>query len=389
MPISSTRPEDFFHLRNSSSPAAHPPRAAPGTLAALFRIMTNSNSATKNSSEVSISEERMSARTAACVSLSIIAHCSLLIGMMIAPQKLTQEIKNIAGGDQKPAGAPAVELVSTPTEAAIVVDSQVDTQVDKQSDIVQPVVAVAKAPAAKPVKTVALPAKKESTAARVTPAPAPVIEVPQDKPEAKDEMKDETSTVESAAPEAVAEKPTEEATEETQAPVVSDSKESAEESVATPTTSAVAAEPEQEQSETPQPVAAKSAAAQTTSARAQPAAEAIGTGAGPGVGEPIRNASELRPLPGNPQPVYPARDRLLRKEGTALVIGKVTPEGRIADVKLERSSGSAQMDSASLQAFRSWRFQAGQEGWVRQPFQFRLVGAAREIPAQLGNTLKR
>ena len=337
--------------------------------------MTNSNSATKNSSEVSISEERMSARTAACVSLSIIAHCSLLIGMMIAPQKLTQEIKNIAGGDQKPAGAPAVELVSTPTEAAIVVDSQVDTQVDKQSDIVQPVVAVAKAPAAKPVKTVALPAKKESTAARVTPAPAPVIEVPQAKPEAKDEMKDETSTVESAAPEAVAEKPTEEATEETQAPVVSDSKESA-------------AEPEQEQSETPQPVAAKSEA-QTTSAQAQPAAEAIGTGAGPGVGEPIRNASELRPLPGNPQPVYPARDRLLRKEGTALVIGKVTPEGRIADVKLERSSGSAQMDSASLQAFRSWRFQAGQEGWVRQPFQFRLVGAAREIPAQLGNTLKR
>lgn len=116
--------------------------------------------------------------------------------------------------------------------------------------------------------------------------------------------------------------------------------------------------------------------------------EGDGTSAG-AIAGPIRDASELKALPGNPNPVYPARDRLAHKEGTAVVLGRVSADGRVTEVSVERSSGSANMDSASLQAFRSWRFQGGQQGWVRKPFQFRLVGDAKEVPAPLGKSLQR
>lgn len=114
--------------------------------------------------------------------------------------------------------------------------------------------------------------------------------------------------------------------------------------------------------------------------------QGTGTGAGTAIG-PIRDASELRALPGNPNPVYPVRDRLARKEGTTIILGRVTPDGRVSDLTVQKSSGSQEMDAASIQAFRSWRFQAGQQGWVRKPFQFRLVGAAKEVPAPLGKSL--
>lgn len=117
--------------------------------------------------------------------------------------------------------------------------------------------------------------------------------------------------------------------------------------------------------------------------------EAGGTPAAVAAMGPIRDASELRALPGNPNPVYPARDRLTRKQGTTVILGRVSPDGRVTELKLERSSGSSQMDAASMQAFRNWRFQAGQQGWVRKPFQFRLVGDAKEVPAPLGKTMTR
>ncbi|CAN5725223.1 hypothetical protein BH10BDE1_BH10BDE1_29750 [soil metagenome] len=104
---------------------------------------------------------------------------------------------------------------------------------------------------------------------------------------------------------------------------------------------------------------------------------------------PIRDASELKALNGNPNPVYPPRDRLAHKEGTAVILGRVSPDGRVVEATIEKSSGSQNMDNASIQAFRGWRFQAGQQGWVRKPFQFRLVGEAKEIAAPLGKGLKR
>lgn len=117
--------------------------------------------------------------------------------------------------------------------------------------------------------------------------------------------------------------------------------------------------------------------------------ETKGTGSGTVIAGPIRDASELKALPGNPNPVYPARDRFNRKQGTTFVLGRVMPDGRIGQVVLEKSSGSPSMDAESAKAFRNWRFQPGQQGWVRKPFQFRLVGEAKEVPAPLGKQLKR
>lgn len=102
------------------------------------------------------------------------------------------------------------------------------------------------------------------------------------------------------------------------------------------------------------------------------------------IGVEIRDASELAALPGNPKPSYPAQDRLRKYEGKAVLVGRVGADGRMSQVLVERSSGSKAMDSSAIEAFKRWRYRPGQQSWVRQPFQFRLIGEATEIPARLG-----
>lgn len=102
------------------------------------------------------------------------------------------------------------------------------------------------------------------------------------------------------------------------------------------------------------------------------------------VGVEIRDASELAALPGNPKPSYPAQDRLRKYEGKAVLVGRVGADGRMSQVLVERSSGSSAMDASAIEAFKRWRYRPGQQSWVRQPFQFRLIGEATEIPARLG-----
>ncbi|HRK06209.1 MAG TPA: TonB family protein [Pseudobdellovibrionaceae bacterium] len=102
------------------------------------------------------------------------------------------------------------------------------------------------------------------------------------------------------------------------------------------------------------------------------------------VGVEIRDASELAALPGNPKPSYPAQDRLRKYEGKAVLVGRVGADGRMSQVLVERSSGSTAMDASAIEAFKRWRYRPGQQSWVRQPFQFRLIGEATEIPARLG-----
>jgi TonB family protein len=118
-------------------------------------------------------------------------------------------------------------------------------------------------------------------------------------------------------------------------------------------------------------------------------ASAAGSGSGAGAGIPvgvqIRDASKLVPAAGNRSFVYPQQDRLKRREGTAWVVGRVTQQGSIAEVYLERSSGSKTMDEEALRTFKSWKFMPGQEGFVRQPVQFVLQGEAEEVKATLRN----
>jgi len=107
-------------------------------------------------------------------------------------------------------------------------------------------------------------------------------------------------------------------------------------------------------------------------------------GAGRGNQLAIVNASQRRPLPGNPLPKYPERDRYLRHQGTTVLIGRVGADGRVTDVKIEKSSGSKTMDQEAFTAFRRWRFEPGPEVLVRKSFAFTLTGKEKVVPARLG-----
>lgn len=110
-----------------------------------------------------------------------------------------------------------------------------------------------------------------------------------------------------------------------------------------------------------------------------------GSGLGYGVplGARIRDARELIAQPGNRQPLYPEQERLNRREGTNVVVGRVLSNGSIGDVYLEKSSGSPLMDREALAAFKQWKYMPGQEGFIRQPFKFQLDGRVQEIKGTL------
>jgi TonB family protein len=110
-----------------------------------------------------------------------------------------------------------------------------------------------------------------------------------------------------------------------------------------------------------------------------------GSGLGHGVplGVRIRDARELIAQTGNRQPLYPEQERLNRREGTNVVVGRVLSNGTIGDVYLEKSSGSPLMDREALAAFKQWKYMPGQEGFIRQPFKFQLDGRVQEIKGTL------
>ncbi|MES2965736.1 MAG: energy transducer TonB [Bdellovibrionota bacterium] len=131
---------------------------------------------------------------------------------------------------------------------------------------------------------------------------------------------------------------------------------------------------------TPQPGVA---AAQPGPPVAGQSVRAGGLGYAVPMGVRIRDASELVARKGNPSPVYPQQDRLLGRQGLAVVVGKVSNDGSVISVSLERSSGSASMDQEAMKTFSKWKFMPGQQGMVRKPFQFVLAGTAKELPARL------
>lgn len=89
---------------------------------------------------------------------------------------------------------------------------------------------------------------------------------------------------------------------------------------------------------------------------------------------PAFNAAYLR----NPPPRYPLAARRNGDEGTVMLRVLVTTEGAAARVELDRTSGSASLDGAALEAVRNWRFVPARRGsqnvedWVRVPVVFRL-----------------
>lgn len=113
--------------------------------------------------------------------------------------------------------------------------------------------------------------------------------------------------------------------------------------------------------------AARAPVAASPAAPAAPRSEPVTT-------PPVFNAAYLR----NPPPRYPPAARRSGDEGTVLLKVLVTSDGAAARVELDRSSGSASLDSAALEAVRNWRFIPARRGtlnvedWVRVPVVFRL-----------------
>lgn len=93
---------------------------------------------------------------------------------------------------------------------------------------------------------------------------------------------------------------------------------------------------------------------------------------------PAFNASYLR----NPPPRYPPIARRNGEQGTVTLRVLVTQEGVPARVNIEQTSGSRHLDTAALEAVKTWRFVPARRGaepveaWVLVPIVFRLEGAS-------------
>jgi len=83
----------------------------------------------------------------------------------------------------------------------------------------------------------------------------------------------------------------------------------------------------------------------------------------------------------NPAPRYPISARRSGITGAVDLKVRVTPDGRAADVQVQRSSGSSVLDGSALEAVRNWQFvperrgQTPVESWLVVPIVFRLENA--------------
>jgi len=102
----------------------------------------------------------------------------------------------------------------------------------------------------------------------------------------------------------------------------------------------------------------------------------------PGSNENIQEATNLKLKSGNIQPIYPALDRLKNREGTVVILAFISDQGTVDKMQLESNTGSYLMKTAAFDAFAKYAFEAGQSGWVRKSFKFKLKGPAKEFHAQ-------
>lgn len=82
----------------------------------------------------------------------------------------------------------------------------------------------------------------------------------------------------------------------------------------------------------------------------------------------------------NPAPFYPRASRRAGEQGRVMLRVRVSIDGRVEAVEVERSSGFERLDEAALQAVRRWRFVPAKRGdhavaaWARVPVHFSLQG---------------
>lgn len=86
------------------------------------------------------------------------------------------------------------------------------------------------------------------------------------------------------------------------------------------------------------------------------------------------------PRRANSQPDYPSASRRLGEEGSVTLLLLVKEDGKVAEVKVETSSGFPRLDEAAVkEALRRWKFQPGTEDgkpktmWHRVKVTFKLT----------------
>ena len=103
-------------------------------------------------------------------------------------------------------------------------------------------------------------------------------------------------------------------------------------------------------------------------------------GLGPVISVPVLRQPEIdarRPLS---EPMYPSRAIRENRTGTVLLSVFVLSDGRIGDVRLDQSSGSADLDESALREAKRWRLKPGtRDGialgmWKQIPITFQLKG---------------
>ena len=86
----------------------------------------------------------------------------------------------------------------------------------------------------------------------------------------------------------------------------------------------------------------------------------------------VRDAISLGYVKGRyVHPEYPRQSRVKKEEGTVLV-GIEAKNGKIAEVKVVRGSGSILLDNAAVHAIEQWEFENDLSVTFVQPITFRI-----------------
>ena len=74
----------------------------------------------------------------------------------------------------------------------------------------------------------------------------------------------------------------------------------------------------------------------------------------------------------NPPPAYPRMSRRMGEQGTVLVRGLISAEGRAEQAEIRTSSGYARLDEAALDTVRRWRYVPGKRAGVPEAMWFNV-----------------
>lgn len=104
-----------------------------------------------------------------------------------------------------------------------------------------------------------------------------------------------------------------------------------------------------------------------------------GAGSGSGTGGGGGSGTSARPIGGyQVKPRYPESARRRGIEGITLLKMRITAQGSVEDVQVERSAGHPDLDESAIEAVRRWRFDPARRAgapvavWVLIPVEFKL-----------------